>query len=169
VLVGGFAASDWLFTKLYELLTPLGVNIVRPENHVWVFLKIKTTLPFKKKFFRNKAVSDGAISSYLDHFVRTRVSIFYLYTRLWRKTCRKAGESVSNLKHSGHLNTLAIRNNARSESVTNPAIRAHFCCLAFLSPLCFPNMSTRAIYRGPRRKLVLAFDVGTTYSGISYR
>ena len=34
VLVGGFAASDWLFTKTYELLTPLGLNIVRPENHV---------------------------------------------------------------------------------------------------------------------------------------
>ena len=34
VLVGGFAASDWLFTKVYELLTPLGLNIVRPENHV---------------------------------------------------------------------------------------------------------------------------------------
>ena len=34
VLVGGFAASDWLFTKVYELLIPLGVNIVRPENHV---------------------------------------------------------------------------------------------------------------------------------------
>jgi len=56
VLVGGFAASDWLFTKVHEILTPLGLNIVRPENHV------------------NKAVSDGAISFYLDHFVRTRVS-----------------------------------------------------------------------------------------------
>ena len=32
----------------------------------------------------------------------------------------------------------------------------------------FSNMSTRVIYHGPRRKLVLAFDVGTTYSGISY-
>jgi hypothetical protein len=31
------------------------------------------TLLFKNKF-RNKAVSDGAISFYLDHFVRTRVS-----------------------------------------------------------------------------------------------
>jgi len=29
-------------------------------------------------------------------------------------------------------------------------------------------MSTRTIYRGLRRKLVLAFDVGTTHSGISY-
>ena len=27
----------------------------------------------------------------------------------------------------------------------------------------------RSVYRGARRKLVLAFDVGTTYSGISYR
>ena len=42
VLVGGFAASDWLFTKVQELLTPTGLNIVRPENHVWVVLaKIK--------------------------------------------------------------------------------------------------------------------------------
>jgi len=56
VLVGGFAASDWLFAKVHELLNPLGLNIVRPESHV------------------NKAVSDGAISFYLDHFVRTRVS-----------------------------------------------------------------------------------------------
>jgi len=36
--------------------------------------------------------------------------------------------------------------------------------------LVFPPMSTsRTAFRGPRRKLVLAFDVGTTYSGISYR
>ncbi|KAH9485815.1 Heat shock 70 kDa protein 12B [Psilocybe cubensis] len=56
VLVGGFAASDWLFNKITEALTPSKLNIIRPENHV------------------NKAVSDGAISFYLDHFVRTRVS-----------------------------------------------------------------------------------------------
>ena len=29
---------------------------------------------YSKKIFRNKAVSEGAISFYLDHFVRTRVS-----------------------------------------------------------------------------------------------
>jgi hypothetical protein len=34
LLVGGFAASDWLFSKLHDLLTPLGLNVVRPENHV---------------------------------------------------------------------------------------------------------------------------------------
>jgi len=56
VLVGGFSASDWLLAKVHEVLTPLGLNIIRPDNHV------------------SKAVSDGAISFYLDHFVRTRVS-----------------------------------------------------------------------------------------------
>ena len=30
-------------------------------------------------------------------------------------------------------------------------------------------MASRSAYRGQKRKLVLAFDVGTTYSGISYR
>ena len=34
VLVGGFAASDWLLSKVHEFITPLGLNIVRPENHV---------------------------------------------------------------------------------------------------------------------------------------
>lgn len=29
--------------------------------------------------------------------------------------------------------------------------------------------NSRSVYRSARRKLVLAFDVGTTYSGISYR
>ncbi|KAJ3525317.1 hypothetical protein NMY22_g10627 [Coprinellus aureogranulatus] len=56
VLVGGFAASDWLFERVKEGLKVHGMNVVRPENHV------------------NKAVSDGAISFYLDHFVNTRIS-----------------------------------------------------------------------------------------------
>ncbi|KJA20620.1 hypothetical protein HYPSUDRAFT_141909 [Hypholoma sublateritium FD-334 SS-4] len=58
ILVGGFAASDYLLVQLTEALRPAGLSIVRPESHV------------------NKAVSDGAISFYLDHFVRTRVSKF---------------------------------------------------------------------------------------------
>ncbi|KAF8959231.1 hypothetical protein BDZ97DRAFT_1906233 [Flammula alnicola] len=56
VLVGGFAASDYMFNKVHAALAHAGLNILRPENHV------------------NKAVSDGAISFYLDHFVRSRVS-----------------------------------------------------------------------------------------------
>ncbi|KAF5321822.1 hypothetical protein D9619_002184 [Psilocybe cf. subviscida] len=56
VLVGGFSASDWVYSKVNEALTPLGLHIIRPDNHV------------------NKAVSDGAISFYLDHFVQSRLA-----------------------------------------------------------------------------------------------
>ncbi|KAJ3549688.1 hypothetical protein NMY22_g781 [Coprinellus aureogranulatus] len=56
VLVGGFSANDWLLANVEEALAPKGLNVIRPENHA------------------NKAVSDGAISFYLDHFVTTRVS-----------------------------------------------------------------------------------------------
>ena len=76
VLVGGFAASDWLFFKVHELLTPLGLNIARPDNHVWVFFQDQNDTAIQWNFFRSKAVSDGAISFYLHHIVRTRVSKF---------------------------------------------------------------------------------------------
>ncbi|KAF8959240.1 hypothetical protein BDZ97DRAFT_1838744 [Flammula alnicola] len=58
LMVGGFAASDWLFRNVSKAMTEqaLGLNVVRPEEHV------------------NKAVADGAISFFLDHFVRTRIS-----------------------------------------------------------------------------------------------
>jgi hypothetical protein len=36
VLVGGFAASDWLFTQVRNKLLSHGLNIIRPENHVSV-------------------------------------------------------------------------------------------------------------------------------------
>ena len=32
-LVGGFAASPWLFGQLKERLEPLGFRISRPDNH----------------------------------------------------------------------------------------------------------------------------------------
>ncbi|KDR69808.1 hypothetical protein GALMADRAFT_255622 [Galerina marginata CBS 339.88] len=58
IMVGGFSASDWLFDNVSRALTKaqLGLSVVRPEEHV------------------NKAVSDGAVSFFLDHFVRARVS-----------------------------------------------------------------------------------------------
>ncbi|ESK91373.1 hypothetical protein Moror_2720 [Moniliophthora roreri MCA 2997] len=56
-LVGGLAASDWLFTKLKECFQ-LIVHIYRPDAHV------------------NKAAADGGISFFIDHFVSTRVSRF---------------------------------------------------------------------------------------------
>jgi len=55
-LVGGFAASPWLFSQLQEHLQPRGVIFCRPDSHV------------------NKAVADGAVSFYLDNRVSARVA-----------------------------------------------------------------------------------------------
>ncbi|KAF9480733.1 hypothetical protein BDN70DRAFT_931447 [Pholiota conissans] len=56
VLVGGFAASEYLLARVLAALKPYGLKIYRPENHV------------------NKAVADGAVSFYLDRYVRSRIS-----------------------------------------------------------------------------------------------
>ncbi|KAF5320698.1 hypothetical protein D9619_002170 [Psilocybe cf. subviscida] len=55
-LVGGFAASEWLFAQLKASFISKGLDISRPDSHV------------------NKAVADGAISFHIDHFVEARVS-----------------------------------------------------------------------------------------------
>ncbi|KAF8901895.1 hypothetical protein CPB84DRAFT_1846607 [Gymnopilus junonius] len=55
-LVGGFAASEWLYTKLKDTFSPRGLNVSRPDSHT------------------NKAVAEGAVSFYIDHFVGARVS-----------------------------------------------------------------------------------------------
>ncbi|KAJ7073106.1 hypothetical protein C8F01DRAFT_1362300 [Mycena amicta] len=55
-LVGGFAASEWLFSELKRRLSSMGLDVSRPDSHV------------------NKAVSDGAVSFYLDHFVSARIA-----------------------------------------------------------------------------------------------
>ncbi|KAF9478439.1 hypothetical protein BDN70DRAFT_933391 [Pholiota conissans] len=56
VLVGGFACSDYLLSQIQDELRTFDVNIHRPDAHI------------------DKAVSDGAISFYLDHIMRTRIS-----------------------------------------------------------------------------------------------
>lgn len=55
-LVGGFAASNWLFNNLKDTFGPRGLDVCRPDSHT------------------NKAVADGAVSYHLDHFVRSRVA-----------------------------------------------------------------------------------------------
>ncbi|GLB37868.1 putative ATP binding [Lyophyllum shimeji] len=57
-LVGGFSASEYLFSQLRAALEPRNLSICRPDTHL------------------NKAVADGAVSFYLDHSVTTRVSKF---------------------------------------------------------------------------------------------
>ncbi|TFK63664.1 hypothetical protein BDN72DRAFT_847372 [Pluteus cervinus] len=55
-LVGGFAASDWLFKNVKAAILDMNIQVSRPVSQT------------------NKAVADGAASFYLDHFVSTRVS-----------------------------------------------------------------------------------------------
>jgi len=55
-LVGGFAASEWLFSSLRRYFDALNINLCRPDSHV------------------NKAVADGAISYHIDHLVSSRVA-----------------------------------------------------------------------------------------------
>ncbi|KAH7929509.1 hypothetical protein BV22DRAFT_1080676 [Leucogyrophana mollusca] len=62
-LVGGFAASSWLFSRLQTHMQSLGLEFCRPDNHT------------------SKAVADGAVAFYLDHRVNARVSRFTYGTR----------------------------------------------------------------------------------------
>ncbi|KAI0704701.1 hypothetical protein C8Q76DRAFT_801605 [Earliella scabrosa] len=54
-LVGGFAASPWLFAKLQERFKLLGLTLYKPNTHT------------------SKAVSEGAVAYYLDRSVTARV------------------------------------------------------------------------------------------------
>ncbi|KAG6334774.1 hypothetical protein ID866_4307, partial [Astraeus odoratus] len=55
-LVGGYAASDFLYSSLQQHPVFSDVTLCRPGNYV------------------NKAVADGAVSFYIDHLVSTRVA-----------------------------------------------------------------------------------------------
>ncbi|KAH9940114.1 uncharacterized protein BXZ73DRAFT_43285 [Epithele typhae] len=54
-LVGGFAASPWLYVSLKRRLEDLGLTLCRPDSHM------------------NKAVANGAVCFFLEHFVSARV------------------------------------------------------------------------------------------------
>ncbi|KNZ73886.1 Heat shock 70 kDa protein 12A [Termitomyces sp. J132] len=57
-LVGGYAASPWLFSQLQERLAPFNVTVSRPDSQT------------------SKAVADGAVGFYCDHHVSARMSKF---------------------------------------------------------------------------------------------
>jgi len=56
VLVGGLSTDDRLLDQVKLSLASQSLTVICPESHI------------------NKAVSDGAISFYLDCFVHTRIS-----------------------------------------------------------------------------------------------
>ncbi|PFH47738.1 hypothetical protein AMATHDRAFT_151443 [Amanita thiersii Skay4041] len=55
-MVGGFATSDYLFETLQDHFKKSGISMLRPDAYL------------------NKAVAEGAVSYYLDHTVKHRVS-----------------------------------------------------------------------------------------------
>ncbi|KAJ7593305.1 hypothetical protein C8J56DRAFT_779532 [Mycena floridula] len=57
-LVGGYAASAWLFGQLQARLAPMNISVSRPDTQT------------------SKAVADGAIGFYCDHYVGSRMSKF---------------------------------------------------------------------------------------------
>jgi hypothetical protein len=74
-LVGGFSASDWLYDQVREAIEPLGINVLRPDAHRSVLLaRCLLTRNPHRDILRNKAVSSGAVSFYLDGFVSSRVA-----------------------------------------------------------------------------------------------
>ncbi|KAI0314645.1 hypothetical protein OF83DRAFT_423660 [Amylostereum chailletii] len=56
LLVGGFAASEFLYAKLRDHLQEQGRKLFRPDSHT------------------NKAVAEGAVSFHVDHYVSSRVA-----------------------------------------------------------------------------------------------
>ncbi|KAJ7578255.1 hypothetical protein C8J56DRAFT_359675 [Mycena floridula] len=83
-LVGGYGSSEYLFDRLQENVQSIGLSFSRPDSHV------------------NKAVADGAVSFYLDHFVSTRVSRMTYGTK-----CSNQFIS-SNLEHIRRRSTVFI-------------------------------------------------------------
>ncbi|KAF6748630.1 hypothetical protein DFP72DRAFT_1174069 [Ephemerocybe angulata] len=80
-LVGGFSASQWLVEKVRERIQPLGITVSRPDTHV------------------NKAVSNGAVSFYLDSLVTSRVSRATYGIEVWHEYDPRDLEHVAR----GHL------------------------------------------------------------------
>ncbi|KAI0750409.1 hypothetical protein C8Q74DRAFT_1373996 [Fomes fomentarius] len=63
-LIGGFSANEWLYDNLKESLGKMGLLLYRPEEHM------------------SKAVSEGAISFYLDRYVSYRIAKATLGTQV---------------------------------------------------------------------------------------
>ncbi|KAI0926081.1 hypothetical protein AcV5_008643 [Taiwanofungus camphoratus] len=76
-LVGGFAASPWLFSQLQERLSPFSVTVSRPDSQT------------------SKAVADGAIGFYCDHHVSARMSKFMYGVEYLREFDSQDAEHVS--------------------------------------------------------------------------
>ena len=54
-LVGGFAASDWLYQNLKAAFASQGLNVSRPDSHVCVAPPVKATALTKLMIFQQQS------------------------------------------------------------------------------------------------------------------
>jgi hypothetical protein len=73
LMVGGFAASYWLFSKLQTYLQGQGIRFVRPDGHLYVPTLVCLSV-LSKATCRGKAVADGAVLSVVDQSISLRAS-----------------------------------------------------------------------------------------------
>jgi hypothetical protein len=73
LMVGGFGASYWLFSKLQTYLQEQGIRFVRPDGHLYVPVSVCVTV-LTEAICRGKAVADGAVLSVIDQSVLVRAS-----------------------------------------------------------------------------------------------
>ncbi|KIM58495.1 hypothetical protein SCLCIDRAFT_28033 [Scleroderma citrinum Foug A] len=93
-LVGGYAASDYLFMSLQQHPKFSQVTLCRPANHV------------------NKVVADGAVSFHIDHLVTTRVAkvTYGVFCSTFFQSGRADHVSRANTKYRSHSGSWALPN-----------------------------------------------------------
>ena len=101
-LVGGFAASDWLYQKLKAEFTSEGLDVSRPDGHLCVSLLLMVPWSGTNLLISNKAVADGGVSFYIDHFVTSRVSKFAYGIEIHQKY------DASNTEHQRRKNSTVM-------------------------------------------------------------
>ncbi|KAG8215045.1 hypothetical protein J3R82DRAFT_8454 [Butyriboletus roseoflavus] len=72
-LIGGFGASDWLWSQLQSYFKSQGIELSRPSR-VCVFVLSGHRERILLIGYSHKAVPDGALSFLVDHLVKARVA-----------------------------------------------------------------------------------------------
>lgn len=100
LLVGGFAASPWLFSNLQAALSQMGVSIARPDRHTcvnappYVQIGVSDVNSGDITLRRSKAVAEGAVSYFLTQWVSYRIA------RLTYGTSMRVRYDPSNSEHT---------------------------------------------------------------------
>lgn len=174
MLVGGFAASDWLFSNLQTRLAPRGLSVCRPDGHVYVWIscayfRLEHLL---MRYYRNKAVADGALSFYLDHFVSVRVAKFSYGIECCMEFCNGDAEHQARYwkcltRPSGREFIPGAFSEILAKVISMSVDRAHF---VLTTPRARVSVSKRsssaAILGSPLLARILAFSMSSSTSSI---